>query len=209
MLSSVVASGGLVVDQGMAAMLPAGSVSALAYGGRFVSVALALLGGSVASAVAPFFSEMVAHGEWKECRKALRTWAWWSVGLGALVAAALASGAHSLVRITFQHGRFGPQDTSVVASVLTMSALQIPFFVCSRVFYRFLIAMRRTDLVFHCGLINLGIDVVLNLIFMHWMGVAGIALSTSVWSASTLMFLGYWAWRVLPPETADRQNLCG
>lgn len=209
MLSSIVASGGLVADQSMAAMLPAGSVSALAYGGRFVSVALALLGGSVASAVTPFFSEMAAHADWEGCRKALRTWAWWSIGLGALVAAGLVTGAHFLVRITYQHGRFGPQDTSVVASVLMMSALQIPFFVCSRVFYRFLIAMRRTDLVLHCGLINLLLDVVLNLLLMRWMGVAGIALSTSVWSVSTLVFLGYWAWRVLPAEVADRPNLCG
>ena len=35
LLSGVVASGGLLVDQAMAAMLPAGSVAALAYGGRF------------------------------------------------------------------------------------------------------------------------------------------------------------------------------
>ena len=209
MLSSIVASGGLVVDQSMAASLPAGSVSALVYGGRFVSVALVLLGGSVASAVTPFFSEMVAQGDWKECRKALRTWAWWSFGMGVLVAAGLALGAHFLVRITFQHGRFGAQDTSVVASVLMMYALQIPFFVGSRVFYRFLLAMRRTDLVFHCGLINLVLDVVLNLVLMRWMGVAGIALSTSAWSVSTLVFLAYWAWKMMPAEFADRPNLCG
>ncbi len=46
LLSSVVASGGLLVDQSMAAMLPAGSVSALVYANRFVSVVLTLAGGS-------------------------------------------------------------------------------------------------------------------------------------------------------------------
>ena len=44
LLSGVVASGGLLVDQSMAAMLPAGSVSALVYANRFVSVILTLLG---------------------------------------------------------------------------------------------------------------------------------------------------------------------
>ena len=198
LLSGVVASGGLLVDQAMAAMLPAGSVAALAYGGRFVSVALALLGGSVSSAVTPVFSEMVARGEWERCRNTLRSWAWMSGGVAALVSCILIVGARMLVRLTLQHGAFGTQDGVVVSRVLEMYALQIPFFVCSRVFYRFLITMRRTDLVFYCGLINLFLDVVLNLLLMRWMGVAGIALATSLWTVSTLGFLGYWSWRVLP-----------
>ena len=81
--------------------------------------------------------------------------------------------------------------------VLAMYALQIPFFVCSRVFYRFLVAMRRTDLIFYCGLLNLGLDVVLNLMLMRWLGLAGIALATSLWTVSTLVFLWYWSRKVL------------
>ena len=57
--------------------------------------------------------------------------------------------------------------------------------------------MRRTDLVFYCGALNLALDVVLNLVLMRWMGVAGIALATSLWTVSTLAFLWYWAERLL------------
>ncbi|HEV2215419.1 MAG TPA: lipid II flippase MurJ, partial [Terracidiphilus sp.] len=110
------------------------------------------------------------------------------------------------VRLTFQHGAFGPRDTSAVSMVLIMYALQIPFFVGSRVFYRFLVAMRRTDLVFYCGLLNLGLDVILNLVLMRRFGVAGIALATSLWTLSTLIFLGYWSWRVLPKAEAGIAN---
>jgi putative peptidoglycan lipid II flippase len=205
-LSGLVASGGLLVDQSMAAMLPAGSVSALAYAGRFVSVALALLGGAFSSAVTPFFSELVAHKDWSACRRTLRTWAWSAAGIATTVAATLILGAHFLVRLTLQHGEFGPQDTTVVSTVLTMYALQIPFFVCSRVYYRFLVAMRRTDLVLYCGLLNLALDIPLNLLLMRRFGVAGIALATSLWSASTLLFLGYWSWRVLPRDDPDVPN---
>ena len=200
-LSGVVASGGLLVDQVMAAMLPAGSVAALAYGGRFVSVALALLGGSVASAVTPVFAEMTARSDWEGCRRSLRSWGWASAGAAALVGCALISGSHLLVRLTFQHGAFSAEDGAAVSLVLKMYAIQIPFFVSSRVFYRFLIAMRRTDLVFYCGLVNLVLDVALNLLLMRSMGVAGIALATSLWTISTLAFLGYWSWRVLPRRT--------
>jgi len=198
LLSGLVASGGLLVDQSMAAMLPAGSVSALAYAGRFVGVALTLLGGAVSSSSAPLFSEMVARSDWSACRRTLRIWAAASAGIAAVVAVGLIFSAHSLVRLTFQHGVFGPQDTSAVSSVLVMYALQIPFFVGSRVFYRFLLAMRRADLIFYCGSLNLVLDVVLNLVLMRWLGVAGIALATSLWTVSTFLFLCYWSWKVLP-----------
>jgi putative peptidoglycan lipid II flippase len=205
-LSGLVASGGLLVDQSMAAMLPTGSVSALAYAGRFVSVALALLGGAFSSAATPFFSESVAREDWNGCRQTLRTWAWSSAAVATTVAVVLIVGARPLVRSTFQHGVFGPRDTSAVSSVLIIYALQIPFFVCSRVHYRFLVAMRRTDLVFYCGLLNLLLDIALNLLLMPRLGVAGIALSTSLWSVSTLIFLGYWSWRVLPKSHAEVPN---
>jgi len=196
-LSGLVASGGLLVDQAMAAMLPAGSVAALVYAGRFVGVPMALLGGAISSSVTPYFSEMIANEEWHGCRRSLRIWAWSSASAATLVSIALIAGAQTLVRLMFQHGEFGPQDTPAVSTVLVMYALQIPFFACSRVFYRFLVAMRRTDLVFYCGLLNLALDVVLNLVLMNRYGVAGIALATSLWTVSTLIFLSYWSWKVL------------
>jgi len=191
LLSSVVASSGLLVDQLMAAMLPAGSVSALAYANRFVSVVLTLQAGAISTAVTPYFSRMVAVEDWAGCRRSLRVW----VGITALVSIPLAlvliGGSHMLVRVTLQHGIFGAHDTGVVAPVLAMYAIQIPFFVCGRVFYRFLVAMRRTDMILYCGMINLGLDVVLNLVLMRWLGIAGIALATSLWAISSFCFLGY------------------
>jgi putative peptidoglycan lipid II flippase len=197
LLSSVVASGGLLVDQSMAAMLAAGSVSALAYANRFVSVALTLVAGAVSTAIVPYFSRMIAHSDWAACRQTLRRWAWLLTLVSVPIAVALVAGARPLVRAAYQHGRFGASDTAVVAEVLAMYALQIPFFVVSRVYYRFVVAMRRTDLVLYCGLLNLGLDIVLNLVLMRWMGVAGIALATSLWSVSTLFYLWYWSRRLL------------
>jgi putative peptidoglycan lipid II flippase len=203
LLSGVVASGGLLVDQSMAAMLPSGSVSALAYANRFVSVVLTLVAGAVSTAVTPHFSRMIAHKDWAECRHTVRTWVRLTALVSAPIAVGLIAGAHLLIRATFQHGAFGPSDTAVVTPVLAMYALQIPFFVSSRVFYRFLVAMRRTDLILYCGMINLVLDIALNLILMHWFGVAGIALATSLWTVSTFFFQWYWTWRILPKSSPD------
>jgi putative peptidoglycan lipid II flippase len=196
-LSAIVASGGLLVDQAMAAMLSAGSVSALVFAGRFVSVAVSLLAGAISSALAPHLSELAALRDWRGCRGALRAWAGRAALVSAVVATALIAGSHLLVRMVLQHGAFGREDSHVVARVLVMYALQIPFFVVSRVPYRLIVALRRTDLVFYCGGINLVLDVVLNLVLMRWMGVAGIALATSLWCVSTCALLWFWASRLL------------
>jgi putative peptidoglycan lipid II flippase len=202
LLSGVVASGGLLVDQSMAAMLPAGSVSALVYAGRFVGVVLTLLAGAVSTAVTPYFSRMIALGDWAGCRHTLRTWVRLTALVSAPIALGLIAGAHPLIRLTLQHGAFSSGDTAVVAPVLMMYAVQIPFFVCSRVCYRFLVAMRRTDLIFYCGALNLALDIVLNLVLMRWFGVAGIALATSLWTVSTFLFLWYWTASLLPKAAA-------
>lgn len=201
-LSSVVASGGLLVDQSMAAMLSPGSVSSLAYAGRFVSVVLTLLAGAISTAIVPYFSRMVALGDWDGCRRTLRTWVRMTALTSTPIALALVLGSHGLVRLAYQHGAFKAADTAVVAPVLAMYALQIPFIVTSRVFYRFLVAMRRNDLILYCGVLNLILDVILNLAFMRWLGTAGIALATSAWAASTFFFLLFWTWKLLPESAA-------
>ena len=203
LLSGVVSSAGLLVDQSMAAMLPAGSVSALVYANRFVSVVVTLMAGAVSTAVVPYFSRMIAYRDWAGCRHTLRTWIRITALVSVPIAVALVAGAHFLIRIALQHGAFGPRDTAVVTPVLAMYALQIPFYVTGRVLNRFLVAMRRTDLIFYCGALNLVLDIVLNLILMRWFGVAGIALATSLWTVSSFLFLWYWTWRVLPKAAVE------
>jgi len=204
LLGSVVASGGLLVDQAMAAMLPAGSVSSLAFAGRFVGVVVSLLAGAISSALAPYFSELVARRDWLACRATLRAWTLRAALVSTPIALALIAGAHLLVRMTLQHGVFAARDTRAVAPALAMYAIQIPFFAVSRVYYRFVVAMRRSDLVFYCGALNLVLDIVLNLVLMRAMGVAGIALATSLWTIGTWAFLRFWACRLLAKASEVR-----
>ena len=203
LLSGLVASSGLLVDQGMAAALPSGSVSTLVYANRFVSVVLNLLAGAIATAVTPYFSQMVAQRNWAGCRHTLNTYVRITALVSIPVALAMILGSRLLIQLTFQHGAFTAADTSAVAPVQAMYAIQLPFYIVSRVFYRYLVAIRRTKLILYCGVINLVLDVVLNLLLMRWYGVAGIALATSLWTVSTFVFLAWWTYRLMPPPEAE------
>jgi putative peptidoglycan lipid II flippase len=107
-------------------------------------------------------------------------------------------GSHLLVRLAFQHQAFGLQDTAAVSRVQAMYAIQVPFYIVSRVFYRYLVAIRRTSLTLYCGAISLFLDVIFNLSLMRVYGVAGIALATSLWTIISCGFLAYWTYRLLP-----------
>jgi putative peptidoglycan lipid II flippase len=203
LLSGLVASSGLLVDQGMAAALPSGSVSTLVYANRFVSVVLTLLAGAIATAVTPYFSQLVARKDWAACRHTINTYVRLTALVSIPVALAMIFGSHLLVGLTYQHGAFGPRDTAAVAPVQAMYAIQLPFYIVSRVFYRYLVAIRRTSLILYCGIINLVLDVVLNLVCMRWYGVAGIALATSLWTVSTFVFLCFWTYRLLPAASTS------
>jgi putative peptidoglycan lipid II flippase len=209
LLSGLVASSGLLVDQGMAATLPSGSVSTLVYANRFVSVVVNLLAGAIATAVTPYFSQLVARQDWAACRHTLNAYVRVTALVSVPVALVMIFGSQWMIRLTFQHGAFGAADTAAVAPVQAMYAIQIPFFIVSRVFYRYLVAIRKTSLILYCGVLNLILDVVLNIVLMRRYGVAGIALATSLWTVSTFLFLCYWAYRLLPrqeksgPEAGD------
>jgi putative peptidoglycan lipid II flippase len=79
----------------------------------------------------------------------------------------------------------------------------LPFYVVSRVYYRYLVAIRKTSLILYCGIINLVLDVILNVVLMRRYGVAGIALATSLWTVAAFLFLCYWAYRLMPPAQGE------
>ncbi len=203
LLSCVVATGGLLADQVMASWLPVGSVAALTWASRFSAVLMAILGGAISTAITPYFAQRIAACDWPGCRAILRRYSLLATAITLPFAAILVFASRPIIALAFQHGAFRAQDTALVAFVQSMFALQIPFFVVSRVFYRFLLAMRRSSLVLACGIINLALDVMLNLLLMRWMGVAGIALATSLWMVSTFLFLAYWARRILRSADAS------
>lgn len=198
LLFGAVLTGGVgMVDMSMAAWLQPGSVAALAYGNRMVSVIVGLASTSLTAAVIPYFSEMVAAGNWGACQHTLRTYTRMLFATMIPVAALLIIMSPTVVRCLFQRGAFSAQDTVIVSRVQAMYALQIPFYAAGMLYVRMLTAMRRNDLVMISAAINLALDIVLNLICMRFLGVAGIALATSLFFLGSMLFTFVMARRLL------------
>ncbi len=168
-----------LVDRSMAAMLPSGSVASLEYGSRMVTLPIIIASTALSTAVMPYFSKMVASDDWSSIRHSLRHY----LGL-IFVASVPLTGlivifSEPVVRIMLQRGSFTAADTQIVAQIQSSFALQIPFYIGCMLVVRLISAMRKNQILIVGSAFNLAINIGLNYLFMRWMGVAGIALSTS------------------------------
>jgi len=198
-----------IVDQAMASLMPPGSVAALSYGGRAVTIVTSLATVALGTAVLPHFSRMAARGEWAALRRSLRTWSTVVVALSVTVAVALFLASPLIVRGVFQRGAFTADDAASVTLIQTMYLVQVPFYVLGILFVRTLTSIQQNRVLLWGNLISFPLNVVLNLTLMRALGTAGIALSTSLVYAVSCVYLGLMLHRGLarieraePPEVA-------
>ncbi len=180
-----------VVDQTMAAMLPAGSVAALNYGNRIIAFPMGLICIALGTAVIPYFSKMTAQNDWTNIKRTLKRY------LGLIILASIpivlifAVFSDAIVKVIFERGSFSASDTQIVGKVQFYYAFQIPFYVAGILGVRLISSMRKNQVLMWISGVNLVTNIVFNYLFMQWLGVAGIALSTSVvyFISFTLIFI--------------------
>ncbi len=186
-----------VVDQSMAAMLPSGNVAALGYANKLIAGITSIGAMALSTATLPYFSRMVAARDFAGCRHTLKRYSLLVVATTVPFTLLLIAFSRPLVRLLFQRGAFTAADTDLVSWVQVCYAIQIPFYIWSMLFVRFISSIRRNDILMYASAVNLVLDVVLNLVLMRVWHVAGIALSTSIFYIVSLLMLSLWSLRYL------------
>lgn len=169
-----------VVDQTMAAWLPAGSVAVLSYSDKLCTVVLAVTAGPASDVLFPHFSELVARRDWQGLRKRLFTSAAVIVGAALPMTLVLCVFAPWIVGLLFERGAFGPHDTQRVAEVLRFASFQIPFYILGTVAARVAVSLQAAKPMLTIAFTALVLNAALNWVLMQPLGAAGIALSTVI-----------------------------
>ena len=194
---AIIMGGTEIVDKGMAAALSPGSVASLNYGNKIIAAVLTLATTAIGTAVLPYFSKMAAGREWQDIRSTLKFYLGIIFALGIPAALIIFGVSETVIGIVFQRGSFTARDTAVVASVQGMFAFQIPFYAASIVVVRLISSLRANHILMWGAAINLFFNIILNLVFIHFMGLKGIALSTSCVYLISFVFLFYYAHKML------------
>jgi putative peptidoglycan lipid II flippase len=192
-----------VVDQSMAAMLPSGNVAALSYGNKIIGGILSVGALALSTASLPYFAQMVAARDWAGCRHTLKRYSMLILAVTVPFTLLLIVFSQPLIKLLYQHGAFTAADTQLVSWVQICYAIQIPFFIWSILFVRFITSVRRNDILMYVSGINLALDIVLNLILMRVWHVAGIALSTSIVYVVSFLMTAIWSIRFLAHERSS------
>lgn len=97
--------------------------------------------------------------------------------------------AAPIVRMVYQRGEFRAADTVAVAGALAAFTVGLAFSNVNIMFNRGFQSLQRPWLPLYVGLVNLGLNAVLDWVLLGPLGVAGIALSTSLVSIFNLIVL--------------------
>jgi putative peptidoglycan lipid II flippase len=186
-----------LVDRSMAAMLPSGSVSSLSYGSRIISLPITIATTGLSTAVIPYFSKMVARDDWAGVRQSLKHYMSLIFVVTIPLTGIIILLSEPIVRILLQRGSFTAANTQLVAQIQACFALQIPFYIASVFAVRINSAMRNNKIMMWGSAGNLIVNISLNYVLMNWLGVAGIALSTSCVYLFSFLFLTFFAIRNL------------
>jgi putative peptidoglycan lipid II flippase len=178
-----------LVDKSMAAMLPAGSVAALNYGNRIVTLPIIIASTALSTAVMPYFSKMVASEDWHNIRKLLKRYLILIFAASVPLTGFIILFSEQIVQALLQRGSFTENDTQIVAQIQSCFAIQIPFYIGCILLVRLISAMRKNQILVSGSAWNLAVNIGLNYLFMRWLGVAGLALSTSFVYIFSFLFL--------------------
>jgi putative peptidoglycan lipid II flippase len=190
-MGSIMLSGSNLVDQTMAAMLVAGSVSALNFGTRVTGVILAIGPTAFSTAILPRLSKMTALADWPALRNSVKKYALLSLVLSIPATAICMYFSEPIVKIIFQRGAFGMSDTHLVARVQFWSLLLVPVSMLLALVVRLVSSLKYNELLLRMALLSLVVNIALDYLLMQRMGVAGIALATSLVALLSLIFLSY------------------
>ncbi len=188
----ILMSSTVIVDQAMAAMLDPGSVSSLNYAGRIIGLLTGVGAMALGTAVLPHFSRQVASEDWSGILHTFRTYSRLILALTIPFCGILIYFSSPLIEILFQRGAFDASDTQLVAHVQIFYLLQLPFYILGIMGARLLSALSCNQALMKISALNLLINIAGNLILMKYLGLAGIALSTSIVYFISLFFIvGY------------------
>jgi len=215
MVGTAVFQGSVLVDTIFASFshwVGAGGVAALYFAHRFLHLPLGIFGVSVAQAALPTLSAQVAVNDWESVRQTV------SVALRSSLLIAIPSSVglivlgYPIIHLLLEHGAFTAEATAMTVPALQCYAVGLGSLCAVKVLVNTLYAYQDTWTPVRSAAVALVLNILLNFLLIGPLGLAGLALATTIsssWNAAHLFLavrrrlgplsdrLGGWLLRVL------------
>ncbi|MBV8391722.1 MAG: murein biosynthesis integral membrane protein MurJ [Alphaproteobacteria bacterium] len=171
-----------MLDVIWASLLPAGSISALYYADRVTQLPLGVIGIAIGTALLPLLARQLRAGA-TDAAMANQNRA---IEFGLLFSLPSMAGlwilAEPMIRVLFEHGKFGPNDTLRTAGALAAYSIGLPAFMLVKALTPGFFAREDTRTPLYTAIISILVNVALNAFFVLGTPLAqvGIALASSL-----------------------------
>lgn len=170
----------IFADMVIASFLPEGAISYLYYADRLHQMPLGIVGIAVGTALLPLLSRSLVAENFTEANQYFNRALEACLVLAMPAAVALMLAAEPIILSLFHYGAFTYEDARVTALVLTCYALGLPFYIIAKVFQSACFAHQDTKTPVIISAICAVTNIIFGIILSRSIGVAGIALSTSI-----------------------------
>ncbi|WP_127140786.1 murein biosynthesis integral membrane protein MurJ [Flagellimonas marinaquae] len=167
-----------IVDQYYSARLTVGALATLNYGTKITVVVIGLVTIPISNTLLPYFSEKAVEGRkilYNHLHRVLGA----GLGLMSAVTIVLILLSKFIITIVFERGTFTSANTEEVYVIQQLYLIQLPFYVSAIVMNRYLNAINKNNFLVISSMVNLVMNIILNYVFLEWLGIKGIALATS------------------------------
>jgi putative peptidoglycan lipid II flippase len=187
-LATPVAIGGGVqqistmLDVVWASLLPVGTISALYYADRIAQLPLGVVGIAIGTALLPLLARQLRAGESESAMANQNRAIEFGLLFSLPATVALWLLADPIIRVLFQRGQFGPEDTWRTSGALAAFAVGLPAFVLVKALTPGFFAREDTRTPLNVAIVAIVVNVALNIAFLYGTTLAhvGIALATSL-----------------------------
>jgi putative peptidoglycan lipid II flippase len=174
----------LCVDSG-------GGVAALYYSMRLIQLPIALIGTALATVLFPMFAKLAAGGQADRLREHLDIALRITVFATLPAAVGLCLLAPEMIRLLFERGQFGAEESARTAFCLSCYAASVLMISLSATQIRAYHARQDSKTPVKIGVVAVILNLVLNLVLVQVFEEAGLALATSL-AATFSFFMLFW-----------------
>jgi putative peptidoglycan lipid II flippase len=189
-LGAGVAQINLFIDLIIASQFDSG-VSYLYYADRINELPLAVIGIAVGTALLPLLSKQIRVGDMEAAFRTQNKAIGFTLFMSLPSAVAIMLIAEPIIRVMFERGAFGPQDTLLTAPALMAFAAGLPAFILIKILAPCFYANQDTKTPFKIASFCIMVNLLCNLALMWEFKHVGMAMATSIsgWVNVALMLI--------------------
>lgn len=180
-----------LVTRFLASTLEEGSIAALGFANQVITMPLALIGGSVGSAIFPAVSRYAATDNFLHLKETVSKGMRMILFIMVPVVVGLISLRVSIVRLLFERGQFVKKATNLTAEALLYYAVGVVCMAGTLILVRVFYSMQEMKIPLRVSAVGLIVNVAAGLVLKDIIGVGGLALAFSLSAATVFAGLFY------------------